>query len=216
MPLRQLADSSILLVDDHVIVRQGCRDLLVRAGARRIEEATDGEDAYRRYVEHPADVVVMDLSMARLSGLDTIQRITRRDPAARIVVFSMHDEPMFVLRALRAGAQCYVTKTSPPDELVVAIRTALKGGRHLSHDVAQALAMSGALTRENPLGVLTAREFEICRLVSLGRTNAQIGELLSISAKSVSNAVGRIREKLGVESTSELVRLAVGQELFKE
>lgn len=208
-------DISVLLVDDHSIVRKGCRDMLERAGVVRIWEAADGDEAYRRYVECAPDLVIMDLSMDRISGLDTIRRIVARDTAARIVVFSMHDEPLFASRALRAGALGYVTKTSSPDELVTAVRTTVLGGRHISHDVAQALAMSGLLMQENPLQALTSREFEIFRLLVHGRTAAQIGETLSITAKSASNAIGRIREKLGVVSTPDLVRLALEHGVFE-
>lgn len=208
-------DISVLLVDDHSIVRKGCRDLLERARIAHLMEAADGEEAYRSVIAHSPDVVVMDLSMPRLSGLDTIKRISARAPTTRVVVFSMHNEAMFASRALHAGARCYVTKTSPPDELVTAVRIAAQGGRHLSHDIAQALATSDLMRQDNPLAALTAREFEIFRLVALGRNNAQIGESLSISAKSVSNAIGRIKEKLGLENHSEIVRIAMNHQLFE-
>lgn len=212
--MRQFPDISVLLVDDHSIVRKGCRDLLERASVTRIWEATDGDEAYRCYVEHAPDLVVMDLSMAGISGLDTIRRITARNPAARIVVFSMHDEPVFASRALRAGACCYVTKTSPPSEFVTAVRAAAQGNRHISHDVAQALVMSDFLTPDNPLGMLTAREFEIFRLLAHGHSTTEIGQALSITAKSVSNAIGRMKEKLRISSTSELIRTAIAQGIF--
>jgi len=214
--MSQFPDISVLLVDDHSIVRKGCRDLLERAEIKRIWEAADGDEAYRSYVDRAPDLVVMDLSMARISGLDTIRRIMARDEDARIVVFSMHDEPLFASRALRAGARCYVTKTSPPDELVNAVRTAAQGGRHISHDVAQALVTSNLLTKDNPLALLTSREFEIFRSFVRGKSPAQIGGALSITPKSVSNALGRIKEKLGVTGTSELFRLAHQQGIIDD
>jgi DNA-binding NarL/FixJ family response regulator len=202
---------SVLLVDDHAMIRQACRDLLQRAGVGRLLEAADGDEAYRTYLEHEPALVVLDLSMAKRSGFDCLRRIVARNAAARVVVFSMHDDPLFASRALRAGASGYVTKTSPPDELVTALRTALRGGRHISHDVAVALVNAGLEAGGNPLDVLSAREFEIFRMTVEGRSTADIGGVLSITPKSVSNAVGRIKEKLGVRSASELVRLAIAQ-----
>lgn len=201
--------ASILLVDDHVIVRKGCRDLLAGAGYFNILEAAEGEAAYSMFVKHAPEIVVMDLSMPKCSGLDTIRRIVARDQAARIVVFSMHNEPLYAARALQAGAVAYVTKTSPPESLVTAVKAALGGERYLSHDVAQALAIADLTTQENPLAVLTPREFEIFRMLVLGNSNAEIGAAIAIAAKSVSNAVGRIKEKLGAASTTDLVRLAI-------
>jgi two-component system invasion response regulator UvrY len=202
---------SVLLVDDHAMIRQACRDLLQRAGVGRLLEAADGDEAYRIYLEHEPDLVVLDLSMARRSGFDCLRRIVARNAAARVVVFSMHDDPLFASRALRAGASGYVTKTSPPDELVTAVRTAMQGGRHISHDVAVALVNAGLDAGSNPLEVLSAREFEIFRMTVEGHGTAEIGEVLSITAKSVSNALGRVKEKLGVRSSAELVKLAIAQ-----
>lgn len=202
---------SVLLVDDHAMIRQACRDLLQRAGIGRLLEASDGEEAYRTYVDAEPDLVVLDLSMAKRSGFDCLRRIVARSASARVVVFSMHDDPLFASRALRAGASGYVTKTSPPEELVTAVRTAMQGGRHISHDVAVALVNAGLDAGANPLDVLSAREFEIFRMTVEGHGTAEIGEVLSITAKSVSNAIGRIKEKLGVRSSAELVRLAIAQ-----
>jgi two-component system invasion response regulator UvrY len=206
---------SVLLVDDHAMIRKACRDLLQRAGVSRIWEAADGEEAYRSYLEHDPDMVVLDLSMAKSSGFDTLRRIGARSPSARTVVFSMHDDPLFASRALRAGASGYVTKTSPPEELVTAIRTALGGGRHISHDVAIALVNAGLMNEKNPLEALTPREFEIFRLTVQGRSTGEIGDALSITAKSVSNAIGRLRDKLGVRSSAELVRLAIAHGIIE-
>ncbi|MGE3774125.1 MAG: response regulator [Gammaproteobacteria bacterium] len=202
---------SVLLVDDHIIIRKGCRELLEQADVVSTWEAADGEEAYRAFVEHAPDVVVMDLSMNGVSGLEAIRRMLNRRHNARIVVFSMHDDPIFAARALKAGAVCYVTKTSPPEELVHAVRCAAAGNRHISHDVAQALVLSGMMGKDNPISALTDREFDIFRLMVNGKTAAQIAETLSIAPKSVSNYYGRIKEKLGLNSISELVRLAISQ-----
>lgn len=202
---------SVLLVDDHLIIRKGCRELLEQAGIVSTWEAADGEEAYRAFVAHAPDVVVMDLSMNGVSGLEAIRRMINRRPSARIVVFSMHDDPIFAARALKAGAVGYVTKTSSPEEFVHAVRCAAAGQRHISHDVAQTLVLSGLTGQDHPLTALTDREFDIFRLLASGKTAAQIADILSIAPKSVSNYYGRIKEKLGLESIAELVRLAIGE-----
>lgn len=208
---KTIAGLSVLLVDDHIIIRKGCRELLEQADVTTTFEASNGEEAYRLFVEREPDVVVMDLSMNGVSGLEAIRRMINRRPNARIVVFSMHDDPIFAARALKSGAICYVTKTSPPDELVHAVRGAALGNRHISHDVAQALVVSGLLGNQNPMAALTDREFDIFRLLVNGKSAAQIADTLSIAPKSVSNYYGRIKEKLGLHSISELVRLAISQ-----
>ncbi len=202
---------SLLLVDDHTIIRKGCRELFDQAEIGTVLEAAGGEEAYRLFVERSPDVVVMDLSMGGVGGLEVIRRMINRRPNARIVVFSMHDNPIFAARALKAGAIGYVTKTSAPEELVGAVRGAATGNRHISHDVAQALVMSGLLGTEDPIATLTDREFDIFRLLVNGKSVAQIAETLSIAPKSVSNYSGRIKEKLGLSSISDLVRLAISQ-----
>jgi len=209
--IKLVSSLSVLLVDDHIIIRKGCRELLEQADIGTTFEAADGEEAYRLFVERQPDVVVMDLSMNGVSGLEAIRRMINRRPNARIVVFSMHDDPIFAARALKAGAVCYVTKTSPPDELVHAVRCAASGNRHISHDVAQALVVSGLLGNENPITALTDREFDIFRLLVTGKSATQIADVLSIAPKSVSNYYGRIKEKLGLQSISDLVRLAISQ-----
>ena len=205
----RFSDLSVLLVDDHALIRQACRELLQRAGIARFFEAADGEEAYRIFVEQAPSLVVLDLSMARLSGLECLRRMLVRKPAARVVVFSMHDDPLFAARALRAGACGYVTKTSPPEDLVTAVRVAVEGGRHLSHDVAVALVNARLDAQQRPLEVLSAREFEVFRLCAEGRNTAEIGELLSITAKSAANLIGRIRDKLGARNAAELVKIAI-------
>lgn len=210
-PVDRFTALSVLLVDDHALIRQACRELLQRAGIGRLLEAADGEDAYRIYADEAPGLVVLDLSMARLSGFECLRRILARNPAARVVIFSMHDDPLFAARALRAGACGYVTKTSPPEDLVTAVRVALEGGRHISHDVALALINAGLDEQRRPLDALSAREFEVFRLCVEGRSTAEIGELLSITAKSVANVLGKVREKLGARNAAELVKIGIEQ-----
>ncbi|MCP5143560.1 MAG: response regulator transcription factor [Gammaproteobacteria bacterium] len=200
----------ILLVDDHAVVRAGYRLLLQNAPAITIvAEAEDGESAYRAFVESRPDVVVMDLTLPGPSGLDVIRRVIARDPRARILVFSMHEEPIFAEQALAAGARGYLTKASAPDALVDAIRDIARGGIFVETAIAQQLAVQKCRGEATPFRDLTTREFEICRLLVEGASVAEIAQKVALSAKTVANYSTQIREKVGAGSTAELTRLAI-------
>ncbi|MGH9879398.1 MAG: response regulator, partial [Nitrososphaerales archaeon] len=201
--------TSILLVDDHAIARRGCRQLLEQANFKAIREATSGEEALYSYLEEKPQIIVMDLSMAGMGGLEAIRRILSRTPSTRIVVFTMHDDPTFAARALRAGVLGYVTKTSPPECLVEAVRRALNGKIYLSQDIAQALALCNLKPGAHPLTSLSNREFDVFQMLVEGKTCAQIAATLSLSQKSVSNYSLRIKQKLGAQSVADLVRIAI-------
>ena len=199
----------IMLVDDHAIVRAGFRRLLEqRADFRVVAEAADAERAYALYVEHEPDVVVMDLSMPGVSGLDTIRRIVARQPAARIVVFSMHEDAAVAERAIQLGARGYVTKSNAPEVLAAAVGEVVAGRLALSPDIAKSIAMLKLGGDGNPLQSLTAREFEIFRLLVTGRPPIEIAKLLNLSAKTVANYHTLIKQKLNMGSDVELVLLA--------
>ncbi len=200
----------ILLADDHAIVREGYRSLLNKQPDMQvIAEAANGADAYRLYKEFEPDVVITDLSMPGLSGLEAITRIKQRNSNARILVFSMHQNPSFALQACRAGALGYVTKSSSPDVLLQAIHEVHAGRHILSSDIAQALALEKLSGEAIALDTLTAREFEILRLLVEAKSPEIIAQLLNISPKTVSNCHYLIKRKLGVSSDIELTRLAI-------
>jgi two-component system invasion response regulator UvrY len=200
----------ILLVDDHAIVREGYRALLAKqTGLRVVAEAEDGVQAYQRFKECRPDVVVTDLSLPGLSGLELIGRIKRRAPEAKILVFSMHQNPSFAVQASRAGALGYVTKSSSPEVLLRAIREVHAGRHVLSPDIAQALALEKLGGDRMALETLTVREFEILRLLVEARTTEEIAQILNISPKTVCNCHYLIKSKLGVASDIELMRLAI-------
>lgn len=201
---------NILLVDDHAIVREGYRSLISKqADLKVIAEASNGVDAYRLYKECQPDVVVTDLTMPGLSGLELIGRLKQRDRKARILVFSMHQNPCFARQACRAGALGYVSKSSAPDILLRAIRDVHLGRHILSTDIAQALALEKLGNETTALNSLTAREFEILRLLVEANTQDQIAKTLNISPKTVGNCHYLIKNKLGVNSDIELTRLAI-------
>jgi DNA-binding NarL/FixJ family response regulator len=207
----------LLLVDDHAIVRAGFRRLLEQMpGIRVVAEAASGDEAYRIFGECEPDVAVMDLSMPGMGGLEAIRRILGRHPAARILVFSMHETAAFAQQTLRAGACGYVTKTSAPDVLVEAVRAITAGRTFLSPDMAQKLALEGVAGARDPLSVLTPREFEIFRLLAAGQSADQIAEALYVSAKTVANHATQIKQKLGITTAVDLHRVALRYGLVAE
>lgn len=205
-----MATIKILLVDDHAIVREGYRALLAKQpGLQVVVEAADGTQAYQRFKECSPDVVITDLSLPGISGLELISRIKQRDANAKILVFSMHQNPGFAMQASRAGALGYVTKSSPPEVLLRAIREVYCGRHTLSADIAQTLALEKLGSERMALETLTVREFEILRLLVEARTTEDIAQTLSISPKTVGNCHYLIKRKLGVTSDIELTRLAI-------
>lgn len=199
----------LMLVDDHAIVRSGFRRLLEQQPRLRIvAEADTGERAYALFVQERPEVVVMDLSMPGASGFETIRRILAREPAARILVFSMHEDAVRAERAMQLGARGYVTKSSAPEVLTRAVLEVAAGRIFLSSDIARALAESRGSGDDHPLRLLSAREFEIFRLLVAGRGTAEIAGTLNVSVKTVANNRAFIHQKLHTSTDVELVLLA--------
>jgi DNA-binding NarL/FixJ family response regulator len=208
---------TIMLVDDHAIVREGYRSVLQKQrGLRVVAEAADGAEAYRLYKETRPDLVIMDLTMPGFGGIEAIRRIRQWDRVARILVFTMHQNAAFALQAIRAGARGYVTKMSPPDALLRAVFDVLDGRIALSPDIDHELALSRLADKTAAADVLTAREFEVLRLLLAERTTEEIAALLHISPKTVANLHYLIKSKLGVSSDIELVRLALRQGILAQ
>lgn len=200
----------ILLVDDHAIVREGYRSLLQKQDKMEvIAEANDGHQAYLKYREFEPDIVIMDISMPGQSGLEAISRIRQFNSEAKILVFSMHQNPSFAIQATRAGAFGYVTKSSDPEVLIRAIHDVYQGQHSLSADIAQALALEKLGSDSTALEKLTVREFEIFRMLVEAHSSQDIADTLNISPKTVSNTHYMIKKKLGVDSDIELTRLAI-------
>lgn len=200
----------VMLVDDHAVVRAGLKRLI--ENQKEIEvvaEAEDGEQAYQMYSKDPADVIVMDLSMPGMGGMEAARRIVGRYPQAKIIIFSMHDNATFASQVLKAGAKGYVTKTGTDSDLIKAVKEVAKGKSYLSSDVAQKIALESMTGDDNPLNILSAREFEVFRLITEGLSTEDVGERLKISQKTVANYHTMIKQKLGVGSPIEMVRLAM-------
>ncbi|HND99748.1 MAG TPA: response regulator transcription factor [Plasticicumulans sp.] len=209
MPVSPPPPIRVLLVDDHAVVRAGFRRLLEGCGVRVSAEADTGEAGYRAYVDAPCDVVILDLALPGRGGLETLRRLRARDAAARVLVFTMHDEPAFAEQALAAGALGYVTKSSSPEVLLDAVTRVARGERCLSPDIAERLALAPSGGPQAAIEALSPREFEIFRQLAAGHSAAEIGERLALSAKTVANYGSQIRARLGVGSRAELARLAI-------
>ena len=200
---------TVLLVDDHSVVREGYRRLLERsADVRVVGEAGNAAEAYAEFCRLDPDVVVMDISLPDMSGIEAMRHMLAREAQARTLMFSMHEEPIFASRAFQAGALGYVTKASAPDVLVEAVRAVAQGQRYLSPDMAQVLALQTLGGGGTSLDVLSHREFEVMRLLVGGDTVASAAEKLQLSYKTVANYQSAIRQKLGAETHAQLVRIA--------
>jgi two-component system, NarL family, invasion response regulator UvrY len=199
----------VVLVDDHAVVREGYRRLLERSrDVSVVGEAASAAEAYRVFCQENPDVVVMDISLPDVSGIEAMRRLLAREPAARILAFSIHDDAIFPNRAFKAGAAGYVTKASAPDVLVDAVRAVARGERFLSPDIARTLALQGLVGKNSALDALSTREFEIARLLAAGHSVRTIAEMLCLNYKTVANHQSSIRQKLGAQTPVQLIQIA--------
>ncbi|MBI2884308.1 MAG: response regulator transcription factor [Candidatus Methylomirabilis oxyfera] len=205
----------VLLADDHLIVRQGCKALLEREGFEVIAEASDGQEAVRLAESLRPDVAVLDLAMPLMNGLEASQEILRASPRTRSVLLTMYTDDHYVIQALRAGIRGYVVKTQAPSDLVQAIQEATKGAIYLSPTISRAVVDAYLAKTELPPDPLTPRERQVLQLVAEGKTAKEAAELLGISVKTVESHRTRIKEKLDIHETAGLVRYAIRQGLIQ-
>jgi two-component system, NarL family, invasion response regulator UvrY len=203
----------VLIVDDHRIVASGCRALFADDPGIVILEASDAESGERVFVDEQPEICVLDINLPTVSGFELARRILGRDPSARIIMFSMNDDPIFAARAIELGAKGYVSKTGDPCDLVEAIREVGKGGTYLPPAMARSIAFAGPGFAKSPLSKLTSREMEILRLLSAGKSLSEIAWMVHSSYKTVANTSSIMRQKLGVRTSAELVRLAIESSL---
>ncbi len=200
-----------LVVEDHAIVRDGLKRLLAGLVDGPVLEAATGRAALAVARADRPELIILDLNLPDLGGLELLGRLLREDPAARILVLSMHAEPLYASRALQGGAKGYVSKAAAPDEIATAIRAVARGEGYVEAKVAQAMALGGG--RGASLDSLSARDLEILRLLAEGRSVHQIAEALGVAYKTAANTCTQLKEKLGLARTADLIRTAV--EMFQ-
>ena len=199
----------VLIVYDHPIVASGCRALLSTDPDLELLEASDAESGEASFVARRPDVSVIDINLPTVSGFELARRILAHEASARLIMFSMNDDPVFAARAIDIGAKGYVSKSGDPNDLAEAIREDARGGSYLPPAIARSIAFAGATVAQSPLAKLTPRELEILRLLSAGKSLSEIAWLIHSSYKTVANTSSIIRQKLGVRTSGELVRLAI-------
>lgn len=206
----------ILIVDDHAVVRQGYASLLALMLENvTVHEAASGEEALQRVARDCPDLLILDVGLPGISGLETARRLLARQPQLRVLFFSMHDELPVVRKALETGACGYLTKSAPPQVLVEAVRKVLAGQTYIEHGLATELACAGHDGQDPRLRGMTQRELEIFVMLARGVGLRQIAEKLCISAKTVSNYQTLLKNKLQVASQGELVHLAIDTGLLR-
>ena len=205
---------AVLLVDDHAVVRMGFRLLIDAAPDMRVvAEAESGEDAVRSIEEARADVVILDISMPGIGGLEAVHRILARAPQARILVLSAHEDAMHARRVLKAGAAGYLTKRSAAEALIEAIRAVFQGRSFLEPQIARQLELQQALA--DPLERLSEKEFKVFLALAGGQSVQDIAAVMSLSPSTVGTHLYNIKQKLGVQNQSELTLLAVRHGLIE-
>lgn len=203
------ARTTVLLVDDHAVVREGYRRLLeVSGGMSVVGEAASATEAYQMFCSLMPDVAVMDIALPGVSGIEALRRILVHEPNARVLMFSMYEDAIFARRSLEAGAAGYLTKAAAPRVLVEAVASVACGRRFLSPDVAQMLALQSVDTEQIKHEVLSTREFEVLKLLADGCSLNEIAQQLGVNPKTIANHQSSIRQKLGAETATQLLRTA--------
>jgi len=204
------ARTTIMLVDDHAVVRAGFRLMLeATEDLQVIAEADSGESAYAQYAEHPADVVVMDLAMAGIGGIEAIRRLVARDPKVRVLALSAHDDTSHPRRALGAGARGYLSKRTAPETLLAALRCIAAGQRYIDAAIAQRLAVQDLDGDPHPLEQLSEREFEVFLQLARGLSVNQIADTFNLSPSTIGTHLYNIKQKLKVGNQAEIALIAV-------
>jgi two-component system response regulator NreC len=200
----------ILLADDHAVVRQGFKMILgAQTDMEIVGEAGNGRDATQLAEELRPDVIVMDVAMPELNGIEATRRLAASVPHTRVIALSMHKDSVYVREMLRAGARGYLLKDAPAGDLISAVRAVASGESYLSPAVSNAVLDDYRRHVTNPIDLLTSREREVLQMLAEGKTNKEIAVILNLSVYTVDAHRGRIMEKLNLHSINELVRFAV-------
>jgi DNA-binding NarL/FixJ family response regulator len=207
----------VLLADDHTIVRAGLRRIVEETGDMVVEEAADGYEAIQHARETKPDVAVVDISMPGMDGLEVVSQLQSYYPKLPILILTMHEEEQYVFRAIGAGAMGYVTKRSAPEQLVNDIRKLHAGGRYLTEEAAESLALraAGGARGDSLLDTLSNRELQVLRSLATGKTTREIAEVYHISIKTVDTYRLRLLQKLNFRNVAELTRFAIQNRLVE-
>lgn len=205
----------LVIADDHTLVREGLKQILTAANEITVTgEARDGHEVMTRVREGEFDVLLLDLSMPGKSGTELIKQVRAEAPKLRILVLSMHEEPQYAVRALKAGASGYLTKDSASTQLVAAIRKVAAGGAFINPDVAEQLALGAMPQTDGPLhSTLSDREFQVFELIVAGKSVTDIGGVLNLSVKTISTHKAHILQKMRMTNQTELIRYAISHGL---
>ena len=206
----------VLIADDHSVVRRGVKQILAETPDIYVEgEVADGEELLEKIHQEDWDVVVLDISLPKMGGLDALLELKQKKPQLRVVILTMHAEEQFVLQALKFGASGYVTKESAPEELVDAIRQVGAGGRYISPKLAEKIVFTSLAPDGSPPHLaLSDRELQVFRYLARGKSIKEIGETLSLSGKTVTTYRARILEKMNMTNNAELVSYANENQLL--
>ncbi len=205
-----MSQINVMLVDDHAVVRMGFKMLLESdSDIKVIAEAESGEQAIQRFVEFKPHVVVMDITMPGIGGLEAIERILAKDSSAKILVLSAHEDSVHPKRVLNAGAMGYLTKRSAAEEMIKAIRVVATGKKYLEASVAQQMAIQQLSGDQNPVDVLSPREFEVFMALAKGKTTNEIAETLFLSPRTVGTHLYNIKQKLNANNSAEIALIAM-------
>jgi two-component system, NarL family, response regulator NreC len=205
----------VVLADDHQVIREGLKSLLEASGLKVVGEASDGREAVKMATELKPDVIVLDISMPFLNGLDACRELTQGSPKTRSIILTMHKEEQYVMDAMRAGVKGYVLKSQAATDLLQAIREVCRGGVYLSPGVSRTVVNAYLTKSELPPDPLTARERQVLQLIGEGKTTKEVAVLLGVSVKTAETHRTRMMQKLDIHETAGLVRYAIRRGLVQ-
>jgi len=201
--------TKVLIVDDHPVVVSGCRAVFAGDRSVQIISAPNEREGMKAFRQSKPHVSIIDINLPGVSGYELLRKIRKEDPDAKVIMFSVNDDPAFVVRAVELGAKGFVCKGDDPRSLVEAVHEVAKGTSFISPQLAKSVAFSSAETRAHPAGHLNNRELEILRMLAKGRKIAEIADALDLSYKTIANTTTMLKQKLGAQAHADLVRIAV-------
>jgi DNA-binding NarL/FixJ family response regulator len=205
--------TKVLIVDDHPVVVSGCRAIFAGDSSMQVISAANEREGLQTYRQSKPDVSIIDINLPDLSGYELLRKIRKEDPDAKVIIFSVNDDPAFVVRAVELGAKGFVCKGDDPQSLLEAVHEVVGGTTFVSPQLAKSVTFATADVRAHPVGMLNNRELEILRMLARGRTITQIAETMELSYKTIANTTTLLKQKLGAQTHADLVRIAVECEI---